>query len=153
MTCRANPPYTKAVVLSGNTSPVWGRHAGGNLERSTRSSAIDFDPHQENLEKFTKFQECDVVWMGWEVLVDNDLVHSDKFPGENNQIKCWTNKKQRNKQNNQQKNNQIQVLDKRATFALPQVSSCHKVRGWQRGSWQARALRLKSPCFKSTSLA
>ena len=59
--CRAHPPYTKAVVLSGKTSPACGRHAGGNLERSTRSSAIDYDPHQEILEKFTKFQECDVM--------------------------------------------------------------------------------------------
>ena len=30
-TCRAHPPYTKAVVLSGKTSPVCGRHTGGNL--------------------------------------------------------------------------------------------------------------------------
>ena len=39
-TSRAHPPYTKAVVLSGKTSPACGRHTGGNLERSTRSSAI-----------------------------------------------------------------------------------------------------------------
>ena len=76
----------------------------------------------------TKFQQCNVVRMVWEVLVDNHFDNPDMFPVGNDEKQ----KKQKGVKWN-------------STFVLPDLCYGHEVPGWRRWLLRARALQCNFP--------